>query len=284
MRLSDALNIAVSVLAQNGIEDHVTEAIVLLCYLLNIDNSRFYAEPERELSPGEVGSLDVLIARRISGEPSAYITQSRQFYGIDLYIDSRVLVPRPETEILVNAVVRFTSNHPLPHNPRLIADIGTGSGAITIALAKHVADCRIFASDISPEALEVAAINIQRHSLGEIVTLRQGYLLEPLEICVDIIVANLPYISDSDYAKLQREIAEHEPELALKGGLTGIELIRELMAQSKTMLSTGGALFIEIGLGQEDDLLAHARSVFSGANLSLIPDYAGINRVISIVT
>lgn len=284
MKLSRALNASAATLSRHGVEDPLDEAVVLLGHAVGLGRAAIYASSERELTQVEQAKLKKLVKRRLAGEPSAYILGHRQFYGLELYLDDRVLVPRPETEILVDTVLGHIrqSGRPLDYHWS-IADVGTGSGAIAIALAKNIAVCRILATDISVAALEVAAINISKHSMADKITLICGDLLEPFDLKVDIIVANLPYIAVSELPALQREVNEHEPDLALNGGQDGLDLIWKLQAQARSRLLPGGALFMEVGMGQAVEASRQAGLDFAMANVSVVRDYAGIDRVVAIV-
>jgi release factor glutamine methyltransferase len=164
----------------------------------------------------------------------------------------------------------------------LAADIGTGCGAIAIALAASIPEAHLYAVDISPDALEVAAINVHRHGLDERITLVQGNLLEPINRKMDLIAANLPYIPHGDLTGLQPEIYMHEPLIALDGGEKGTGLIQALLEQAPGRMAAGGALFLEIGEGQEQVLMPLAARFLPGAEIRLVKDLAGINRCMKI--
>lgn len=286
MNLAQALKHVTGIFKQNNIEEPANEAGVLLCQLLQIDKSRLFAQPETELTAIQLAHLDKLVQRRLSGEPAAYIIRKKEFYGIDLYVDSRVLIPRPETEMLVEEAIKFAQKcfekKRNSQSKLLIADIGTGSGAIAIALASHISKSIIYGIDVSRRALEVAAINVKRFELENRITMIEGNLLEPINQKMDIIVANLPYIAEAELGYLQVEITKHEPRIALDGGLQGTDLFEVLMKQAKQKLVPGGSLLMEIGKGQEDEVTRLAKQAFPAAEISLTRDLQGINRVISI--
>jgi release factor glutamine methyltransferase len=228
--------------------------------------------------------LEGLADRRLRREPSAYITQNKEFYGLDLFVDRRVLIPRPETEILVEAAIEFARSWVADNkNDITIVDVGTGSGAIAIALATHVPGSIFHAVDISTAALEVAAINIERHGLENRVIPTQSDLLQQINCRVDIIAANLPYIPQSGMRLLQPEITEYEPEVALQGGVRGTEVIVRLLEQVPAIINQNGAVFLEIGEGQEGEIMPVIGRCLPGCGVTLIKDLAGINRVIKIV-
>ncbi len=265
-------------LTANRIEDAGLEAEVLLRHALNFDRVQFYLQQERELSTEENENFRQSLQRRLNNEPTAYIIGHREFYGRDFYVDSNVLIPRPETELLVETALGLAANHPL----HTIADIGTGSGAIAISLALSLPQTRIYATDISSAALRVARTNCQRHGVTDLVCLLRGDLLAPLPEPVDIIVANLPYVREEEMSRV--DTWHFEPSPALNGGQDGLETIRRFGAQVDGKLRPGGGLFLEIGLGQGEAVTAFFHQLFPAAEIKLIPDGNGIDRVVSLVT
>lgn len=283
MTLEEARRKYTLLLKQHGIEEAEEEARVLLCYALNVDSAQLLAHPECRLTNIEAAYIDGLFQRRARGEPSAYIMQSRQFYGIDLQVGPGVLIPRPETEVLVEQAITFARRWAERHGPAIsIADVGTGSGAIAVALALHLPASNVCAIDISGRALEIAQLNIRKHGLEKRVRLVRGDLLEKIKGKFDMIVANLPYVAVDEIGHLQVEIKGHEPLMALRGGASGVELIERLIAQSRACIKSGGALMLEIGAGQEGRLKAVAGHLWPGAAVSLAADLAGIDRVLKI--
>ncbi len=265
-------------LTANRIEDAGLEAEVLLRHTLSFDRVQFYLQQDRELSAEENENFRQSLQRRLNNEPTAYITGHREFYGRDFYVDSGVLIPRPETELLVETALGLAANRPV----HTIADIGTGSGAIAISLALSLPQTRIYATDISPAALKAAQINCRKHGVSAMVRLLQGDLLDPLPEPVDIIAANLPYVREDDLSRVNTW--DFEPSAALNGGHDGLDIIRRLCAQAVSKLRPGGALLLEIGLGQGEAATAFCRQLFPAANIKLIPDGNGIDRVVSILT
>lgn len=280
MTIREILRQAESAISSQGITDARVEAEILLMHCLGAERATLYARLEESLPPQKVTEFQHLVEQRLKRRPGAYITGRCRFYDIDLYIDERALIPRPETELLVESVIQFADQRFSREQPFLVADVGTGSGAIAVALALHLPQARIYATDISPGALEVARINLHRQGLEEMVELLQGDMLEPIPVPVDIMVANLPYVRDSDIAGLIPEIRDFEPELALSAGLDGLDKIRLLMAQAKKKLRPHGLILLEIGYGQGPAVVELARSHFPGAELDLIPDLAGIDRIL----
>ena len=276
MNLKEALAHANSVLRESGIEDASLEGEILLRYVLGISRAQLYADLNTELSSEQEKTLEKLLERRRRGEPSAYITGHREFYGLDFRVDRSVLIPRPETELLIELAIKIARKSAITE----IADVGTGCGAIAISLAAHLPQVTVYATDISPEALEVARFNCKRHNVADRVVLRRGDLLGPLDGPVDMIVANLPYVREHDLIK--NAPLSYEPGLALNGGSTGLEKIRSLIRQMAKKLNRGGYLILEIGEGQVRAVKAILRKEFPEAAIEVHKDLAGIERAISL--
>lgn len=253
-------------------------------YALGIKRAELYVRLEEAITAATADKFHSLIKRRCSHEPTAYILKHCQFYGIDFYIDSRVLIPRPESELLVDEGLKFASQRSSRPGNCLIADVGTGSGAIAISLALHIHETEIYALDISPDALDVARINCERHRTTEKVRLLPGDMLHPLPQKVDIIIANLPYVTNEDLQNLSPEIRDYEPRIALAGGTDGLDKISQLLSQAKKKLLSGGLVLIEIGEGQSKAAASLARHNFQDAQIDLISDLRGIKRVVKILS
>ena len=273
MTVKQALSRARDMLARHDIEDSSLESELLLRHVLNKDRVKLYSNLDYELTSEEESGFFCLVQRRLNGEPSAYITGHREFYGIDLTVDRRVLIPRPESEFLVEKARQLA----VTYSSSLIADIGTGSGAIAISLALNLPEARIYASDVSQDALDVARINCQKHGLANI-DLLHGDLLDPLPEPVDIIIANLPYVTQADLPGVNT--LGFEPAQALDGGADGLDTIRKLCCQAGTKLKPDGHLLLEIGQEQKDAVTALLHGLFPTAEVEVIPDLAGIDRVI----
>ena len=188
MTLKQALSQARAILTASNIEDTSLESELLLRHTLQINRVQLYLDLSRELSPKQEATFWHLVERRQNGEPTAYITGHREFYGHDFYVDSRVLIPRPESELLVEKALQLAQSHPI----FTMADIGTGCGAIAISLALNLPQTKIYATDISASALEVALLNCRKHGVVDRICLLQGDMLEPISEPVDLIIANLP--------------------------------------------------------------------------------------------
>lgn len=271
MILSQALKEAKRTLAANDIPDATLESELLLRHLLGISRVQLYLDLDDPLAREQQAAYRRLVERRRAGQPSAYITGHRDFYGLEFIVDSRVLIPRPESEMLVDEAIRLARNCDSP----IIADIGTGSGAIAICLAIKLPQAIIYASDISAAALEVAAANCRRHGVAGRVRLLSGDLLTPLTQPVDIIVANLPYVGRTEAATNR-----FEPPLALDGGPGGTEEIERLCRQATGKLRPGGVLLLEIGQGQRQEITDLVKSLLPGSVVEVAPDLAGIPRVV----
>jgi len=274
--LKQVLSQARKILAANNIEDASLESELLLRHALKINRVQFYLNLDRELIPDEEAAFWQLVERRLKGEPTAYITGHREFYGFDFYVDPRVLIPRPESELLVEKALELAKSHHIS----TIADIGTGCGAIAISLALNLPQTKIYATDISASALEVARINCHKHGVADRICLLQGDLLDPLPEPVDLIIANLPYVKEAELSRTGP--ASFEPKMALNGGPAGLEKIRKLCRQAKGKLNPQGCLLLEIGQGQAKAVTAILRHLLPPASVAVAPDLSGIERAVSL--
>lgn len=272
MTLKQALRRARDILTENSVDDVPLESELLLRHTLNISRVQLYLDIEQELSPQEEEAFWRLVERRSNGEPTAYIIGHREFYGLDFHVDSRVLIPRPESELLVETALGLAQNHP----SYIIADIGTGCGAIAISLALKLPQARIYATDISAAALEVASLNCQKYGVTDKIRLLQGDMLDPLPHPVDLIIANLPYVRESELTE-----TSFEPQLALDGGSDGMESIGQLCRQIDSKLQPDGHLLLEIGMGQREAVTNFLHTLFPKGRIEVVPDLSGIERVIS---
>jgi len=269
-----ALAHAGELLARHKIEDASLEAELLLRHTLKLDRAALYTEPDRLLTKRQEENYRQFIERRLQGEPSAYITGHREFFGLDFFVNKNVLIPRPETELLVEQTILRAGNY---QNP-VIVDVGTGCGAIAVSLAVHLPQAKIYAIDISPAALQVARRNYRKHKVGNKITFLAGDLLEPLPAPADIIAANLPYVLTTDVPKVNT--SGFEPMLALDGGVDGMDVIKRLILQAKDKLQPGGCLLMEIGMGQSKATADLLESIYPTAKIDIVPDLSGIERVV----
>jgi release factor glutamine methyltransferase len=257
--LRQSLTEAAAALATDPqLDEHARrDAERLLLHVLQIDRATLLAHPDRSLTSDQLAAYDAAIARRLGHEPIQYITGQQEFFGLQLKVTPATLIPRPETEILVEAVLDR-----LPHDrPVRILDIGTGTGAIALALAVHLPQAEITAIDLSSKALEVARENAVTHHLDNRIRFLKSDLLAALSqeeqtATFDAIVSNPPYIPDSDNAQLHPQIRDHEPHTALFAGPSGLDIYRRLIPEARAALKPGGLLALEMGHGQRDALAA----------------------------
>ncbi len=274
MTLKQVLSYARGILAANNIEDAPLESELLLRHVLKISQVQLYLDLGHELSLKQEKTFWHLIERRLNREPTAYIVGHREFYGLDFYVDPSVLIPRPESELLVEKALNLAQVRPVSN----IAEIGTGCGAIAISLALNLSQVKIYATDISASALNIALINCQKHGVVNRIYLLQGDMLDPLPEPVDLIITNLPYVKSLELLRP----ANFEPQIALGGGLDGLERIRQLCRQVSGKLCIEGCLLMEIGQGQRRAVTTFLYNLFPSAKIEVAPDLSGIDRVISL--
>lgn len=256
------------------------DARILLQHVLNVGHTHIAANPKQELSAAQVNEFRVLVERAEKLEPIPYITGEANFYGLEFAVTPAVLIPRPETEQLVDEAVAWVKERAEP----FIVDVGTGSGCIAVLLARQLPRARVVAVDVSRPALDVARRNIERHNLAQRIELRQTTLLEGIDEPIDLIVANLPYITDAEWTVLDDAVKWYEPVTALRGGPDGLDFIRRLLGQAKKQLRRGGAIFLEIGWRQGDAAREMAQTFFPEAQINVKLDYAGRDRLVAIDT
>lgn len=281
MILRDLLEDTRSSLASQGVQEAALEADLMLMKALDVDRPRLYASPERATTIEEREAVSRDVARRLAGEPWPYISGHREFYGMDVAVGPGVFIPRPETELLVDLALEAARTFPSDY-PLRIADVCTGSGAIAVALAAHLPQAAVYATDISNRALETARLNCERHGLRDRVTLGMGSLLEPVPEPVDIVVSNPPYVPSADIPHLAKEVLA-EPPGALDGGADGLDVVRSLMPQAMSRLSRTGALIVEISPTQAGEVLALARSGFPQGEATIHKDLSGMERALRVV-
>jgi release factor glutamine methyltransferase len=280
VKVKESLRRTAAKLEAKGIDDASLEAELLLMHVMGVKRAGLYVRLEDDLSPKHAAALAELVKRRLKREPAAYILGHREFYGLDFYVDSSVLIPRPETELLVEEAVTFARSN-FPSGDPIIADIGTGSGAIAVSLARSLPKAGVYAVDISPRALDIAALNCIRHNVR--VGLLSGDLLMPLPQPVDMIVANLPYIADNDMCGLSDEIREYEPSVALAGGEDGLDIVRRLIVDAPERLKPGGAVLVEVAPAQVDTLKAWAGGLGSWSYVESVSDAGGFARAVKLI-
>ncbi len=266
-------------LSSIGSLDARIEAEVLMMKSLQMDRAELYRDLEESVDNDSLIRVRLLTERRESGEPLAYIVGAREFYGLNIRVNEGVLIPRPETETLVDEVVRLSGF--FPDTGMQILDVGTGSGAIAIAVALKLPFSTVTAIEISSEAVKIAKENVENHGVHDRVSIIQGDLLEPLKGQFDIIVSNPPYIPRSELSSLQKEILK-EPLIALDGGLDGLNIIRALFRQSVGKVKKRGVILLEIDPSQAQGSEEIAKQFLPYSSVKIIPDLMGNNRAICV--
>jgi release factor glutamine methyltransferase len=279
--IGEALHKASKTLAAQLFEEASLEAEILLMHVLGIDRAKLYAVLGEELSEGDAEVLAQLVNRRLTNEPVAYIVGHREFFGYDFHVTSGVLIPRPESELLVEETLDFVRGY-FPEEDPIVAEIGTGSGAIAISLALLLPKAEIYATDISASALEIARVNCERHGVQDRVHLLEGDVLAPLPEPVDIIIANLPYIGDEELDELGDEIRMFEPLEALAGGGDGLDKVRQLLVKVDEKLRPEGLVLLEIGYVQRGAAASLRLLLPPAASVELVKDLGGRERVLKI--
>ena len=242
-------------------------------HALQMSRAELYSSLDTTLTRKERSFFNALILRRLGGEPVSYIIEHREFYGLDFFVDSRVLIPRPETEMLVEEAIKLSHGFDKP----VICDVGTGSGAIAVSLAKYIPTASIYGIDIMPECIEVARRNATLHEVRERIIFLTCDLLSALPEKADIIIANLPYVKTSEVW-----ILNEEPATALDGGEDGLDVIRRLIAQIEEHLTHGGKCLLEIGINQSGAVRDIINDIIPGALIKTSRDLAGIVRMLSV--
>ncbi len=298
MNIRQALNSAKAKLADaDSLSGSQNEAVILLSFILNKDKSYIYAHLDDEIDDRDLDRFDAAVRDRSAGMPVQYVTGRQEFMSLDFHVNNKVLIPRPETEILVEAVIRRCNKRLYADKPDTvdILDIGTGSGCIAISLAHYIRQSRVTATDISAEALEVAEDNARRLGVRDRIRFIRSDLFE----CFtdggtgeghgigeqrgkkfDIIVSNPPYIPTGQIGRLQREIRDYEPLKALDGGNDGLAYVRRIIDNAFLYLNRGGALFIEVGHDQAQMIYGEPEIAKLYSTKHIIKDLNGIDRVV----
>lgn len=275
MYLRDLFQWAVEELRRHNIEAPRLDAEVLLAHAVEKDRLRLYLDFEKTADERSESYYKILISKRSAHAPVSYLTGHKEFMSLDFMVNENVLIPRPETEILVETVCG------LGRAGSRVLELGTGSGAMAVSLAKYNPDWRILATDLSMEALLVARENAHRHEVIDRVSFLQGNLFNALSSHNDFdwVVSNPPYIPARDLAHLPAGIRKYEPMLALDGGADGLSVIRRIIAKAYTVLKQGGRLAIEIGHEQSEAIRRIADKIGKYSDYSIVKDYSGIPRV-----
>jgi release factor glutamine methyltransferase len=264
-------------LGKHGSTSPRLDAELLLAEALGIERMDLYLQFERPLTTTEVDAFRALCRRRAAGEPVAYIRGRREFMSLELLVSPAVMIPRPETEILVEEALQRLKAPVAARGAARALDVGTGSGAIAVALASHCPEVAVVATDVSPEAIEVARLNVERLELRDRVELRAADLVEGVEGVFDVVTANLPYIDPSWPEAVTPEVAGSEPHTALFAGIDGLDVIGRLLPALPSLLAPAGTALLEFDPRQRAQLEALAAPV---GRLSVLPDLAGLDRVL----
>ena len=279
MNVKETLNIASQELMKTGSPDAKLEAEVLLRHVLKIDRATMFRDLEEDLSEDSANSIDSLVKRRIHREPLAYITGIKEFYGLTFEVSEDVLIPRPETELLVDTVIAKAKL--LKKNEITIVDVGTGSGAIAVSLAVNITNSNVIAVDLSKSALEIADENRRAHGMYSRVKLRLGNLLEPVVDNIDILVSNPPYIRKDRLDFLQDEVLR-EPRMALDGGEDGLILIKELLSQAREKMAGTSVILFEIDSDQGIEAVKISKRYFPLGKVTVLNDLNNDQRAVLI--
>jgi len=259
-----------------GVENPRLDAEVLLCHILKSDRLYLYVHFDQPLEEGELAAFRIAVKKRAARVPVAYIVGNKEFMGLDFEVTPGVLIPRPDTEILVEATLKLLMG---VDNPQIL-DIGTGSGAICISLLVKIQSAQGVAIDISPAALAVAEANAKKHQVTERLAFHQGDLFAPVQGQVfTAIVSNPPYIPQADIAGLTPEVRQ-EPSLALIGGIDGLDFYRRIIQEGKKYVAPGGFIAMEVGVNQAQQVAAMAKETGFFKVSDIIKDYSGIERVV----
>lgn len=252
------------------------DAQILLCHVLDVERPYLIAHDDRILTDSENAQFQALVARRGQGEPIAYILGKKEFWDLEFIVTPDVLIPRPETEHLIEAALAWAQTK----DNFIAADIGTGSGAIAVTIAKHTQSI-VHAVDISPDALNIARKNAEKNEVA--IHFHEGSLAQPLidkDVKVDLLMANLPYIATAEMSHLA--VSEHEPNLALDGGDDGLDLVRDLLLQVPHVCHPHALILLEIGMEQGQAVLDFAQDKLAPQSATLIKDLAGLDRIVKI--
>ena len=279
MNVKENLHITSQELMKTGSPDAKLEAEVLLRHVLKIDRATMFRDLEENISEDNVTNIASLVKRRIQKEPLAYITGIKEFYGLMFEVSEGVLIPRPETELLVETAI--TKAKLLKKNEINIVDVGTGSGAIAVSLAVNIPNSNVIAIDLSKSALEIADENRRTHGMYSRIKLRLGNLLEPVTENIDILVSNPPYIRKDRLHSLQEEVLK-EPRLALDGGEDGLRLIAELLSQARERMDSTSIILFEIDSDQGIEASKISKNTFPLGDVTVLKDLNNDDRAVLI--
>ncbi len=287
--IRNSLQSAIAILKESEIEFPEINADTLLAYVLSCDRTILYTNPDTIINESDICKYRELINKRANHVPLQYITRRVEFMSLDFIVDERVLIPRPETEILVETVLKITDKKQYHDRIITILDIGTGSGNIAVSLAKNLSNVKIYASDISREALTIANENVQRHDVTDKIHLLHGNVFDAFngnveKGHVDFIVSNPPYVTETESKNLEPEVRDHEPLLALVAGEDGLCFYKRIIKDAADWLTPNGYLVIEIGETQANDINKLLQNKLHFAELEIIKDLQGKERIIAAKT
>ncbi|RJR24380.1 MAG: peptide chain release factor N(5)-glutamine methyltransferase [Desulfobacteraceae bacterium] len=280
--IGELVRISSDYLKEKGVESPRLTAEVLLAHQLSTDRVSLYLNFDNPISDYDLSGYRGLVVRRAKGEPLQYITGVREFWSLDFIVNHNVLIPRPETELLVEQTLAAAKGLGASKEIKIL-ELGTGSGAVAVSIAREVPGCRVWATDISKGALEVARENALRHGVADNITFVEGDLFEPFRggsIYFDLIVSNPPYVSDEEWKDLPVEIKFHEPKVALYGGTDGIQLIDLIVKEAHELMHPDGRLFLEMAPHQTQKVMYLMGSSGAYGDVVRIRDYAQRFRIV----
>lgn len=273
MTIKEILNYAIKILNENNIEDYKIKSKILVAFVIGRPKEYLIAHDNEEITEKEEKTIKKYTQELAQGKPIQYITNSQEFMKLDFFVNENVLIPRPDTEILVEEVLSIAKEQ----NIVKILDLCTGSGAIAVSLAKNLPNAQIIASDISAKALDVAKINAEKNKTN--IKIVQADLFEGIDEEFDIIVSNPPYIKTEIIKTLNKDVQE-EPFIALDGGETGLEIYKRIIEDAYKILKTNGFLCLEIGYDQKDDVINLINETNNYSNIYSKQDLAGNDRIV----
>ena len=274
--INSFLNWSQSQLAEAGVNSPRLDSEIILAHTLNLSRTDLWTQDKRVLSGSEKKIAKNNVERRLNREPVSLIVGHQEFWSLDFVVDGNVLTPRPETELVIETALNCIS----PHTARIL-DLGTGSGALAVTMAKEVPECKVSAIDIDPKALSIAKENAARHGVAD----RIEFICADLRKsdwsgCFSMILSNPPYIKSADVKKIMPEVQNYEPEKALDGGITGLDFYRAIIPMAIDRLEENGFLILEIGHDQADEVTALLNNFSCYQNIKVIQDYSGYDRVV----
>ena len=282
--IRDLLKVTSDYLRKKEIENPRLNAEVLMAHQLSVERISLYLNFDQPLTDKEVSGYRSLIRRRLKREPLQYITGTQEFWSLDFFVNQEVLIPRPETEIVVDQVINFAKSSARPEDHDLkILDLGTGSGAISVALAKELPRALVWATDISEGALSMARRNATKHGVSDRIEFLQGDLWEPLMnrgVIFDIVVSNPPYVSSKEYDDLPPEIRDYEPRVALNGREGGMYYLNKIIKGAYDFINPGGLLILEMAPDQTQKALTIMDQTAAYGEKARIKDYSHRYRVV----